>query len=247
MLKTRVITAVVLLLVLFAVLAYGGDLGWGMFVLIVLTAGFWEWARFHPTLARKPLAYAGVCTAVSVFIYWFAPISSYGAPLMALSGVFWVAFAPWCLRRVGIGALQGTAWFAIAGWALLSAAGIALILAQQHGVVYLLSLVAICWVADIFAYIFGKTMGKRKLAPRISPGKSWEGAVGGTLSVVVLSWSVVWAAQHWPVLDQSWQVKALDHWHPLVFTLWLVVLSAFSIVGDLFESMLKRRANLKDS
>ncbi|HEX4878611.1 MAG TPA: phosphatidate cytidylyltransferase [Limnobacter sp.] len=247
MLKTRVITAVVLLLVLFAVLAYGGDLGWDLFVLLVLLAGFWEWARFHPVLAAWAPAYAIGSAGLACLIFMTLPLTTYGAPLMALSGVFWVAFAPWCLRRVQIGALQQTGLFAGVGWVLMCAAGVALVLAKQGGVIYLLSLVAICWAADIFAYVFGKTFGKHKLAPSISPGKSWEGAVGGTVSVVLLSWFVVFAADHWPLLTQTWQVQAVERWHPLVFTVWLIVLSAFSIVGDLFESMLKRRANIKDS
>ncbi|HEX4844556.1 MAG TPA: phosphatidate cytidylyltransferase [Limnobacter sp.] len=247
MFKTRVITAVVLLLVLFAVLGYGGELGWNLFVLLVLATGFWEWARFNPRLSNHAPAYAVASSALAVGLFMFLPLQTYGAPLMALSSVFWVAFAPWCLRRVQIGALQHAGLFAFTGWILLCAAGVALILAKQGGVVYLLSLVAICWAADIFAYIFGKTMGKNKLAPSISPGKSWEGAIGGTLSVVALSWLLVLAADHWPSLQDSWQFKALERWHPLVFTVWLVVLSAFSIVGDLFESMLKRRSGLKDS
>ncbi|HEX4916521.1 MAG TPA: phosphatidate cytidylyltransferase [Limnobacter sp.] len=247
MLKTRVITAVVLLLVLFAVLGYGGELGWNLFVLLVLATGFWEWARFNQTLSNHAVAYAMVCSVLAVLLFTLLPLSVYGAPLMALAGVFWVAFAPWCLRKVEIGALQHASLFSVTGWILLCAAGVALVLAKQGGVVYLLSLVAICWAADIFAYVFGKAMGKRKLAPSISPGKSWEGAVGGTLAVVLLSWLLVLMASQWPILQETWQFRALERWHPLVFTVWLVVLSAFSVVGDLFESMLKRRANIKDS
>ncbi|NJM31768.1 MAG: phosphatidate cytidylyltransferase [Limnobacter sp.] len=109
------------------------------------------------------------------------------------------------------------------------------------------SVLAVCWVADVFAYVFGKWLGTKKLAPRISPGKSWEGAMGGIAAVVALSWLAVWAASCWPFLRQSWQFKAFSVWHPALFTVWLIGLSAVSIVGDLFESLLKRHAGVKDS
>jgi len=143
--------------------------------------------------------------------------------------------------------LSNPAAFLSAGFVLIAAAGLALVLAKSSGIVFLLSTVAICFVADIFAYVFGKTLGKRKLAPSISPGKSWEGAIGGALSVLALSWLLVFLATYFPILQSTWQLVAFDRWHPIVFSFWLLVLSAYSVVGDLFESMLKRQAGVKDS
>jgi phosphatidate cytidylyltransferase len=113
----------------------------------------------------------------------------------------------------------------------------------KHSALFLFSAMAVVWVADIGAYFAGKAFGKRKLAPTISPGKSWEGAVGGWLAVL----AIAAGAASIPVLGDSLparlQVKA--GWAGFVVV--LTLLCAASVVGDLFESMLKRRAGMKDS
>lgn len=247
MLRTRVITAVVLLLLLLAVLVYGGVLGWNLFVLAVLLGAFWEWARLGQFGSSKSILYAilggSICLAGSQFV----SLQTSGFPLLALASVFWIAFAPWCLRHVSLGVLANPFVYGAVGFVLIAAAGFALVVTKTYGIVFLLSAIAICFAADIFAYFFGKAFGKRKLAPRISPGKSWEGAFGGAFSVLTLSWAVVLLADQFPVLENTWQVMAFERWHPVVFSFWLLVLSAYSVVGDLFESMLKRRAGMKDS
>lgn len=247
MLRTRVITAVVLLVVLLGVLMYGGETGWNIFVLAVLAGAFWEWARLGQFTASKPILYALLGTGICLLGNDIFNIQSQGFPLLALASVFWVAFAPWCLRNVSLGIMGNPYVFGVVGLILISAAGLALVITKTYGIVFLLSTIAICFAADIFAYFFGKTFGKRKLAPRISPGKSWEGAVGGAFSVLAISWAVVFLAGTYPVLESTWQVIAFERWHPVIFSFWLLVLSAYSVVGDLFESMLKRRAGLKDS
>jgi phosphatidate cytidylyltransferase len=136
------------------------------------------------------------------------------------------------------------------GNALLSTLyGIALLgafvaIAQTHlvfGPLYLLSVMAIVWVADIGAYFAGRAFGKHKLAPSISPGKSWEGAVGGWLAVLMLTALCAWAAPRtFPAIIQQ-------NWGWAGFVAVMTVLSAISVVGDLFESQLKRRAGAKDS
>lgn len=247
MLRTRVITAVVLLLVLLAVLAYGGALGWNIFVLVVLLGAFWEWARLGQFGARKSILYAISGGAICFTGAQFPSLQSDGFPLLALASVFWIALAPWCLRHVSLGVLANRFLYGAVGFVLIAAAGLALVITKTYGIVFLLSTIAICFAADIFAYFFGKAFGKRKLAPRISPGKSWEGAIGGAFSVLILSWAVVVLSGHFPVLENTWQIMAFERWHPVVFSFWLLVLSAYSVVGDLFESMLKRRAGMKDS
>lgn len=247
MFKTRVMTAVVLLVLLVAVLLRGGQLGWSVFVLAALLGAFWEWARLGQFGKSPALVYAILCTSLCAVAAFNLDMALLNFPLLALAGVFWVAFVPWCLSRVSVGALANRAVFATVGFVVIAAAGIALLLAKAEGTVFLLSTLAICFAADIFAYVFGKTLGKNKLAPSISPGKSWEGAIGGALSVLALSWLVVSLAAHYPELGSTWQARAHAQWHPALFSMWLVVLSAYSVVGDLFESMLKRRAGLKDS
>jgi len=247
MLRTRVITAVILLIVLLVVLLYGGEIGWNLFVLTVLVGAFWEWARLGLYEPVKAVAYAVAGGALCVVIERSVNLQTQAFPLLALASVFWVAFAPWCLRNVSVGVMANKTLYGLVGFILVAAAGLALVITKTYGIVFLLSTIAICFAADIFAYFFGKAFGKRKLAPRISPGKSWEGAIGGAFSVVALSWLVVLLAASYPELKNTWQAMAFERWHPIVFTFWLVVLSAYSVVGDLFESMLKRRAGLKDS
>ena len=247
MLKTRVITAVVLLAVLVGILLSGHDLAWQLFVAAVMAAALWEWARLGRLQQAPSLAYALVTTALIAGLIAAGQGGLLSFPIMALSGVFWVVMAPMCLRQVSIDLIRPTALYLPLGLLLVGAACLALLLAKAQGVVFLLSVLAICFAADVFAYFFGKTLGRRKLAPRVSPGKSWEGAIGGAFSVVVLSWALVPASQHWPILQETWQMRTMAHWHPIVFTLWLVVLSAFSVVGDLFESLLKRASGMKDS
>lgn len=247
MLRARVITAVILLIVLLVVLLYGGVVGWNLFVLAVLLGAFWEWARLGLFKPLQAIAYAVLGGALCIAAERVINLQTQALPLLALASVFWVAFAPWCLRNVSVGVLANKSLYGFTGFVLIAAAGLALIITKTYGIVFLLSTIAICFAADIFAYFFGKALGKRKLAPRISPGKSWEGAIGGAFSVVLLSWLVVLLSGTYPELKNTWQAMAFERWHPFVFTFWLVVLSAYSVVGDLFESMLKRRAGLKDS
>ncbi|MGV3469001.1 phosphatidate cytidylyltransferase [Limnobacter sp.] len=247
MLRTRVITAVILLIVLLVVLMYGGEIGWNLFILTVLVGAFWEWARLGLFGSTQAVAYAVAGGLLCVLLERLLDLQTQAFPLLAVASVFWVAFAPWCLRNVSVGVLAHKGLYGLVGFVLIAAAGLALVITKTYGVVFLLSTIAICFAADIFAYFFGKTFGKRKLAPRISPGKSWEGAIGGALSVVALSWLIVSLSAAYPELENTWQAMAYDRWHPMVFTFWLIVLSAYSVVGDLFESMLKRRAGLKDS
>jgi len=133
---------------------------------------------------------------------------------------------------------------------LIAAAWLALSQARVLGVNFLLSSMALVWVADIAAYFFGRALGgriiRRKLAATISPGKSWEGALGGFFGVCVLAWG-------WQRLESTFAVDG-----PSLYTLlfqrgaaWavlaLVFLTAMSVVGDLVESLVKRSAGMKDS
>jgi phosphatidate cytidylyltransferase len=110
---------------------------------------------------------------------------------------------------------------------------------------YLLSVMAIVWAADIFAYFSGKAFGKRKLAPSISPGKSWEGAIGGGIAVLLIATLVIVFAGGALANTFPVRVQASLGW-PATYAI-LVLIVAASVVGDLFESQLKRRAGMKDS
>mgnify|MGYP006204649415 CR=1 FL=1 len=139
MLKTRVITAVILLIVLLAVLMYGGAIGWNLFVLLVLVGAFWEWARLGQFQSGRAIAYSTVGSALCVFAAMFLNVESQSYPVLALASIFWVAFAPWCLRNVSIGKLANPTIFAVVGFVLIAAAGLALVIAKTFGVVFLIS------------------------------------------------------------------------------------------------------------
>jgi phosphatidate cytidylyltransferase len=103
------------------------------------------------------------------------------------------------------------------------------------------------WIADIGAYFSGKAFGKRKLAPTISPGKSWEGAIGGGVAVLVIASISILVATDTSWLQDSFAVRLQARFGWGVTLLALLVIVAASIIGDLFESQLKRRAAIKDS
>jgi phosphatidate cytidylyltransferase len=119
----------------------------------------------------------------------------------------------------------------------------ALVAARTVGVAFVLSLLLVVWLADIGAYFAGKALGRHKLAPSISPGKTWEGAIGGWVAVIVIG-SIAAASQ---VFAPTLFTAYVEHRGWLKALVALTVLVAFSVIGDLFESLLKRQAGVKDS
>ncbi|WP_269533204.1 phosphatidate cytidylyltransferase [Chitinimonas sp. BJYL2] len=236
MLKTRILTALALLPLVLACLFFAPAWGWGMFALFALTLGAWEWARF----SRLDRTESGVfiVTFVVLGVAWLVlPLSrSWGVWLDMLALPFWLLLVPlwlarkWSLARKPIAALLG--------WVILLAAlaGVTRMREMHQGPWILLAVLAIAWVADIAAYFAGRTFGKHKLAPSISPGKTWEGVAGAIVAV-----SVYVTFLHASDLSLFATLPL-----PLLLPLaWL--LTAISVIGDLFESMLKRQVGLKDS
>jgi phosphatidate cytidylyltransferase len=123
----------------------------------------------------------------------------------------------------------------IVGWLLLVPTWAALVDLHTRSPLLLLMVMALVWIADIGAYFFGRAFGRHKLAPAISPGKTWEGAVGGGIAVLFIGLLV---SQVFPV------ISGVSAWLLVPF---LLLLTLFSIAGDLFESLIKRQAGLKDS
>jgi phosphatidate cytidylyltransferase len=111
------------------------------------------------------------------------------------------------------------------------------------GPIPLVSSMAVIWVADIAAYFAGRALGRHKLAPAISPGKTWEGAIGGFVAVVTIGL----LCARLPGLGESFPALLVDRLTMGGATLALVAIAALSIVGDLHESLLKREAGVKDS
>jgi phosphatidate cytidylyltransferase len=245
MLKTRIITALALLAVLLPVLYFDNLLAFGMVVTLFFGAAIWESFRlFNPGSARA-LVISLFWTAAFCYVFLFAEQQR---PLFwfAISVLIWaMRFAP--SLKIGLPPLGSTAntllslTYAIA----IVACFAAIVTLFRHSPTYLLSVMALVWIADIGAYFSGKAFGKRKLAPSISPGKSWEGAIGGAIAVLLLAaLSILFGG---PALADTFavRVQARFGWAGLAAV--LVVLVAASVVGDLFESQLKRRAGVKDS
>lgn len=244
MLRLRVITAVVLVLLLIGALALG-PLYFATFAAIAFGAAIFEWLRLAawPAVAAIAVGIAG--GALLVMLRW-AGIDPSGSALQAivvLACLAWLLVAGWIVhaeRRNRTDLHNGIV--TLLAPLLLGGAWFALLSLYQRGALFLFSTLAVVWIADIAAYFAGRAFGKRKLAPHISPGKTWAGAVGA-IAAVLLAGAGVWFG--WPqgaVFSNTLFARA-----PVVALVMLALLVAVSIVGDLFESLLKRHAGVKDS
>jgi phosphatidate cytidylyltransferase len=248
MLKTRVITAVVLLAILLPVLFFNYFPAFALVVTLFVAGAVWEGARLFG-LSETGARVAGFLGGV-LFAYML-----YAAQPGAARALFGVAALLWFIRYaptlgMGLPPLGGVANWTLAitfGFAVF-AAFFAIVGLYLHSPLYLLSVMVLVWIADIGAYFSGKAFGKRKLAPTISPGKSWEGAIGGAIAVLVIAVASVLladAAAPWLQDTFSYKLHARFGWGLTLLILLVIVM--FSVIGDLFESALKRRIGFKDS
>jgi phosphatidate cytidylyltransferase len=242
MLRTRIITAVVLLAVLLAVVWSGSMLLFNTVIVAFFAAAAWESLR----LFRSPYPAVGAALWSLPLAYLLLPGRAGEAQLLlGLSAALWlIRFAP--TLALGLPAID-RASNRLLGWvyvvSLLGCFVAMALLYRERSALYLLSVMAIVWIADIGAYFSGKAFGRRKLAPSISPGKSWEGAIGGWLAVLTIcSLSTLL-----PQLSDTFAAHARHSLGWLGLAVALTLLTAISVVGDLFESMLKRRIGMKDS
>ncbi|MDF0606236.1 phosphatidate cytidylyltransferase [Neisseriaceae bacterium TC5R-5] len=235
MFKTRLLTALVLLPLMLSALFMLPSYAWAVFSGALVLLALWEFSRMSGIVGGQQRAYLGLTALLAVLI-WHSD--------MHLGGIehwlvlfFWLLLVPcWLAKRWPI-PKGPAAW--LLGWLLMFPAWFALMEWRSYGTgndaFTLLSVMGLVWVADIAAYIFGKNFGKRKLAPAISPGKSWEGVYGAILCVAVY---VV-------IVDHlGWLDIHLPMWRVLLLAL---PLTAVSVLGDLLESWFKRSANIKDS
>lgn len=251
MLKQRVITAVVLLALLLPALFYREPWPFVALMLLLIAAGGWEWGRLNG-LGPVGSWSLGLGTLVLCLLTWRQGwLGAAASPWWTLAGGAWVLTGALLLRGGVTGWPAIPRHLRIAGGVLaLWLAWLAVAQARVVGVNFLLSVLLLVWVADVFAYFAGRAFGQRiargKLAPTISPGKSWEGVWGGMVGVVVLAFVWAWADARWqadmPSL-YSWLASA-GWWLLLLSVLFLV---AMSVVGDLVESLIKRSVGVKDS
>jgi phosphatidate cytidylyltransferase len=246
MLKQRVITAIVLLAILLPALFYKTPVPFAALALLMIAAGAWEWGRLNALGHVASLALSAVCM-LACGLAWYAGLLEKPLPLLwAVAGMAWVLAGGWLLRSGVAGWSRIPKALRLTGGLLaLWLAWLAIAQARVMGVEFLLSILVLVWVADIFAYFAGRTFGGRfskgKLAPSISPGKSWEGVWGGMAGVVALSMAwVFWGG------ETLYSQLAQRHGMALML-LAVIFLAAMSVVGDLVESLVKRSAGVKDS
>jgi phosphatidate cytidylyltransferase len=244
MLKTRVITAIALLAVLLPILFLLPPVYIGAFFLFALLAAAWEWSRLlSPGASRSAWLYSLFCLAIILFLLAMQNVAWQFA-LLLMAVIFWFFLAPFILAKgMNISLQKLRPLYVVLGLILLPATWFALVFLRELGLVFLLSTMALVWVADIGAYFVGKAFGKRKLAAQISPGKSIEGALGGLLLCYGYALLCIFYLPFESTLFGAWAIRF--GWVPTF--LMVTVLTAFSIFGDLFESQLKRMAGVKDS
>jgi phosphatidate cytidylyltransferase len=240
MLLQRVLTVAVILPLMLAALWFLPNLYWGCLLLAGLIIAGREWARLSGHTRAMCLLYSGLLGAAGAAILWWQyagpdrvefALSPVGKALYGASVAFWLGIAPtWLWQR----------WRVHDRW-ILSVVGVIVLLSFWHALVWLQSwplrlllALSVVWVADTAAYFVGRRFGRNKLAPEISPGKTWEG-VWGALVAVSVYWVIVF------LLLREAPVNLLAG---LILVL---LLTSLSIVGDLFESWIKRIAGVKDS
>lgn len=250
MLKQRVITALVLLAVLLPALAAASAWPFAVLTLVFIGAAGWEWARLNGLPGAGALALGGVVAAGGAW----ALMSGWAWQLGSLGGLWLIAVLAWVLGGAlvlrGGGALWAK-WPRALRWVIgviaLWLAWGAMAAAKQRGLNFLLSVFCLVWAADVAAYFGGRAFGRRKLAPAISPGKSWEGVWTGQVGTVLLAFGWMALDRHvalgsdsiYTVLNRQLGVAGL--------IAGVLFLAAMSVVGDLFESLIKRQAGAKDS
>lgn len=231
MLIQRILTAAVILPLFLAALFLLPPLIWGVVVLGVVVLACAEWARLAALSGRGRFVFVTAVAAACILLAATSESVS-GALLLAGAVAFWLAIVPLWLRRSRPVASLG---LALAGWVVLVSSWYAIYL-MQASAGRLLALLAVIWIADSAAYFVGRRFGRHKLAPSISPGKTWEGVAGAAVAVGVY-YALLWLVIAPPFLTDN---PARD------FVL-VAAMTALSIEGDLFESWMKRRAGVKDS
>ena len=230
-LRQRVLTAIVLAVLLIVVLFALPPAGIVALVVLVIAGGAWEWSAFlHPEKRVVRIAYLAL-VLLGFFVAWQATANMANlSALLVATALWWLAALGWIMFAPQRG---GSAAAAVAGLLTLVPAGVALarLRLEDNGAWLLLFALLIVMAADVGAYFAGHRFGRTRLAPQVSPGKTWEGVLGGCATSLIVA-AIGARLLGWPM-------------SPLL--LLALAAAAFSVVGDLTESLMKRHTGLKDS
>jgi phosphatidate cytidylyltransferase len=245
-LRDRVVTAIVLIGGFAAALFTLQAIGWTVLAALVLGCAAWEWAGFARCRSGARGAYALATVAAGTGAAWLLQLATGGTGTFTLACVygatlaFWIIVAPIWLRRRP--AAPSPALILAIGWIVLLPTFFAFVqLRNMHPMMLLLFLMTV-WIADIAAYFVGSRFGRHKLAPSVSPGKTWEGVAGAFAATTV--YALIWTAafqRYAPAIVRDLPASVV--WMLVL----IMALTGLSVLGDLFESSLKRQAGLKDS
>ncbi|WGE91789.1 phosphatidate cytidylyltransferase [Actinobacillus genomosp. 1] len=257
MLKERVLSAIVMVIAVLAGIFLLSPLPLTIILAAIITAAMWEWAQFagfKRSLPRAVVAFVTVCLFILLifgntnYIRAARFLTDETAPLLFISCIWWLIALVLVVtypRSANVWAKSVSAKFIFGFCTLIPFFIAALALRfnnyavdEFQGTYLLLYVCLLVWGADSGAYFFGRAFGKHKLAPKVSPGKSWEGAIGGLMTSCVIAFLFLEFAPN-NVFGRELAT--------VPFILVSVATVAISVLGDLAESMFKRQANIKDS
>lgn len=226
----RLVTAALLLAIVIPALFFAPAILWVLLITLSLAMAAYEWARISAFPGFLPALYGAGMGVMAMIVYLMPEQPHAMLILYALAALFWVLVAPLWLA----GRWRGESFFvrALVGTLVILPTWAALVALREHSPWLLLGVMALVWIADSAAYFAGRRFGRHKLAPEISPGKSWEGVAGAAFALVLYA-SAISAAIHGLRIPGALILAAS--------------LLYFSILGDLFESWMKRVAGVKDS
>jgi phosphatidate cytidylyltransferase len=238
MLKQRVITAIILAIIFLAALFQLPASAWAVLVGMMVMQGAWEWSKLAKLRGPAVWLYMAVMLVSYAVLWWMyvilLPDQKHQLQLLiyGIAAVFWMLIVPLWLK--GVCKTHSPALLAVVGWLVLLPTAMAMLdlRAESPQPWWLLGVMGLVWMADISAYFTGRKFGKHKLAPSVSPGKTWEGVAGAVIGVLVYVLLVMAGS------------GMMQYVSLFIFA---VIGVALSVIGDLFESAIKRQAGVKDS
>jgi len=238
MLKTRILTALVALPLFLSALFYLQNIFWATLILVLTVIGSREWSLLAQFSVRKTIVFMILTTLLGgelLFLLSEATQDDPYAPnliwIYSLSVFFWACYVPLILKQSTM--IRHTFVLMIIGWLVLLPTALALYQLRAISPLLLLGFMGTIWISDTAAYFTGRAFGKHKLAYHISPGKTWEGVVGAMFAVIIYGF--------------CWGFAYADGAYVFLLVPLLIVLAILGIMGDLFESLIKRQSGVKDS